>query len=138
MIKDESNSDSEEEPGDADETVGACHVFEDIRIDDASRICGIIDARLRQMKQEHCKKVAKAWVKAKEPQKQSKYPYNGGSKKEDSIYMFGDKMPGELTRPPWWCASEGWQQGDGCRHREPDHQKKPGKSSHLRITLTAS
>ena len=83
------------------------------------------------MKQEHCKKVARAWVKAKEPQKQSKYPYNGGSKKEDSIYMFGDKMPGELTRPPWWCASEGWQQGDGCRHREPDHQKKPGKTGHL-------
>ena len=137
MVKDESNSDSEEEPDDADETVGACHIFEDIRIDDTSRVWGIIDARLRQMKQEHCKKVAKAWVKAKEPQKQSKYPYNGGNKKEESMYLFGKKMPGELTRPPWWCASEGWQQGDGCRHREPDHQKKPGKLGHLRFTPTA-
>ena len=123
-IKDESITASDDE--DADEIVGTSFVSEEIRIGDAAKVWEVIDTRLRQMKQEYCKKVAKVWIKAKEPLKQTKYPYNGGATKEESIMRFGDEMAGELSKPPWWCDTQGWQRGEGCRHKEPDHQKKPG------------
>lgn len=125
-VKDETNTESEDEQDDPDEIVGTSIVSEEIRIGDAAKVWEVIDSRLRQMKQVHCKTVARTWVKAKEPLKQTQYPYNGGATKEESIMRYGNKMAGELTKPPWWCVTQGWQRGEGCRHKEPDHQKKPG------------
>lgn len=125
-IKDEASTDDEEEPDDVDDFVGAGIVSEDIRIDDSDKVWEVIETRLKQMQQEACKKIARAWVKAKEPQKQTKYPYNGGSTKEEAKRLYGEKNQGELTKPPWWCSTQGWQRGEGCRHKEPDHQKKAG------------
>ena len=138
-IKNESDTDrgDEEEPDDTDEYVGAGIILEDIRIDDNVRISNIIDARLKQMRQDSCKKIAKEWIKAVEPRKQTKYPYNGGSSKEQSVSLYGKTNPGEFTRPPWWCSTQGWKEGEGCRHKEPDHQKKAGSvvSSYVLFSL---
>ena len=127
-IKDESDTDrgDEEEPDDTDEYVGAGIILEGIRIDDDVKIWNIIDAWLNQMRQDFCKKIAKEWIKAVEPRKQTKYPYNGGHGKKEPASLNGENNPGESTRPPWWCSTQGWKEGEGCRHKEPDHQKKAG------------
>lgn len=129
-IKDESGTDAgdEQQPDDTDEYVGAGIILEDIRIDDEARIWNVIDARLKQMQQDACKKIAKEWIKFVEPGKQTKHPYNGGPSKEESIKLYGDKNQGELTKPSWWCSTEGWKEGAGCRHKEPDHQKRSGNA----------
>ena len=129
-IKDESCAETEddEEPDDADEYDGLGIIVENIRIDDDATLWEFIDTRLKQMQQDACKKIAKDWIKAIEPQKQSKYPYNGGASKEESIRLHGDKNPGEFTKPPWWCSTQGWKEGEGCRHKEPDHQRKAGNA----------
>ncbi|ODV98386.1 hypothetical protein PACTADRAFT_185109 [Pachysolen tannophilus NRRL Y-2460] len=54
----------------------------------------------KELQQISCKYLAKAWIKAIEPKKQSNYPY----------------IKGDATRPPWWPAD--------VRHREPDHIRK--------------
>ncbi|GAA5832019.1 hypothetical protein JCM11251_002788 [Rhodosporidiobolus azoricus] len=46
------------------------------------------------------KLIAKAWIKASEPQKRTRYPYEKG----------------EETKPSWWPT--------GVRHKEPDHLNK--------------
>ena len=129
-IKDESGTDTgnEEEPDDTDECIGVGIIVEDIRIDDDAKILDTIDVRLKQMNQNACKTIAKEWIKAIEPRKQSKHPYNGGASKAESISLYGDKNPGEFTKPPWWCSTQGWKTGEGCRHKEPDHQKKAGNA----------
>ena len=122
----EPESETEDEQDDFEEYVGAGSVSETVRIDDDDKVWDVIETRLKQMQQDACKKVAKAWIKAKEPRKQSRYPYNGGGTKEESQRLHGDDNPGELSKPPWWCSTEGWQHGEGCRHKEPDHLKKAG------------
>ena len=124
--EDELKSETEDEQEEFEEYVGAGSVSETVRIDDDDKVWDVIEIRLKQMQQDACKKVAKAWIKGKEPRKQSQYPYNGGGTKEESQRLHGDENPGELTKPPWWCRTEGWQHGEGCRHREPDHLKKAG------------
>ena len=119
------STDEEDELDDLDEFVGAGYSSVAVRVDDTTQIEKIIDTRLRQMMQLDCKAIAKPWIKAKEPQKQTKYPYNGGEQKNKAISMFGKHNPGELTKPPWWPSTEGWP-NRGCRHKEPDHLKKPG------------
>ena len=122
------NTGDEEESDDADQYVGAGIMLEAIRIDDDTKIWDIIDTRLKLMKQDACRKIAKDWIRDIEPRKQSKYPYNGGTSRQHSMRLYGDKNAGEFTTPPWWCSTQGWEEGIGCRHREPDHQKKAGKA----------
>ncbi|KAL1970407.1 hypothetical protein VTN77DRAFT_5568 [Rasamsonia byssochlamydoides] len=64
------------------------------------------------LQQTNCRLIAKAFVKAVEPKKQARYPYNGGKKGPDGTG--GDP---ELTKPAWWPV--------GVTHREPGHLKKP-------------
>ncbi|KAL8794909.1 MAG: hypothetical protein Q9195_002621 [Heterodermia aff. obscurata] len=129
-IKDEDCIDTgdEEEPETSDECVGAGIILEDIRVDDDAKIWDHIDVLLKQMKQDACRKIAKEWIKVVEPRKQTKFPYNGGVRKVESVTLYGDKNPGEFTAPPWWCSTQGWDAGIGCRHKEPDHQKKSGNA----------
>jgi hypothetical protein len=68
----------------------------------------------RHLQQSACKIIAKAFVKAIEPKKQTNYPYTKGSEKP----------------PPWWppMPREGEKGNPGdVRHKEPDHLLKPGK-----------
>lgn len=62
---------------------------------------------LKDMQQNGCKVIGKAWVKLLEPKKQSNYPYTKGASK----------------RPPWWPAVTG---PNKIRHAEPDHLHKRG------------
>ncbi|KAI4239365.1 MAG: hypothetical protein LQ349_000464 [Xanthoria aureola] len=84
------------------------------------------------------RKVLKCWVKVKQPKKQSTYPYNGRKSREDQAlekkkYGKVDPNPGQLTAPPWWPSQDGWPV-KGCRHKEPDHLKKPERTI-LALTL---
>ncbi|KFY43471.1 hypothetical protein V495_03917 [Pseudogymnoascus sp. VKM F-4514 (FW-929)] len=60
---------------------------------------------LKDMQQNGCKVIGKAWVKLLEPKKQSTYPYTKGASKQ----------------PPWWPAVTG---PNKIRHKEPDHLHK--------------
>lgn len=62
---------------------------------------------LKDIQQNGCKVIGKAWVKLLEPKKQSTYPYTKGAQK----------------RPPWWPAMTG---PNKIRHKEPDHLHKRG------------
>ncbi|KAJ4146836.1 hypothetical protein LMH87_001395 [Akanthomyces muscarius] len=55
-----------------------------------------------------CKLIAKAWVKAVEPKKQSTHPYTGSDGKA----------------PDWWPKPWGPTKDDKVRHKEPDHLYK--------------
>lgn len=59
----------------------------------------------KELRQQACKSIAKAWVKAVEPKKQTAYPYRNGDR----------------SKPPWWPK--------GVRHKEPDHLKKSERIS---------
>ncbi|KAL8913428.1 MAG: hypothetical protein Q9171_001721 [Xanthocarpia ochracea] len=74
---------------------------------------------LCQVGQLTLRKVLKAWVKVKQPQKQTNFPYNGGKNAEEQ----NPRNPGLLTAPDWWPDQDGWPD-KGCRHKEPDHIKK--------------
>jgi len=63
--------------------------------------------RFKDMQQNACKIIGKAFVKALEPKKQTHYPYTKGADKA----------------PPWWPNTKG---ENGVRHREPDHLLKAG------------
>lgn len=90
----------------------------------SDRVDEEVDILLRRLQQDGCQMLAKGWIRAIEPRKQFKYPYNGGKLKDESIKLYGSANPGALTRPPWWPA-------EGCRHREPDHVRKEGPSNKL-------
>ncbi|ELR02351.1 hypothetical protein VC83_07779 [Pseudogymnoascus destructans] len=74
-------------------------IGDDAARDDVYRQC------LKDMQQNGCKVLGKAWVKLLEPKKQSTYPYTKGASK----------------RPPWWPAMTG---PNKIRHKEPDHLHK--------------
>jgi len=71
-----------------------------------------------------CKEIAKAWIKSCCEKKQTTNPYNGGDTKDLSMQLHG--YEGALTAPVWWPRQGGWEHGEGCRHKEPDHILKPG------------
>jgi len=82
----------------------------------------------RSMSQLSNKDIAKTWIRAGHPKKQSKYPYNGGRRARQSLPA-GHAYKGHFTKPDWWPSDLGWDHPDGargCRHREPDHIKKLG------------
>ncbi|KAL8828169.1 MAG: hypothetical protein Q9191_002745 [Dirinaria sp. TL-2023a] len=121
---DDSKGSDDDDNSDFEELVDTQYSPTSIRIDNAVAIERCIDNQLKHMKQVGCRVVAKAWIKAKEPRKQTKYPYNGGDRKKEASGIYGNENTGELTKPPWWPSTEGWQRGEGCRHKEPDHLKK--------------
>lgn len=65
------------------------------------------EIRFGQIQQLGCKEIAKVLIRIVEPKKQSKYPY---------MTKKGDKR-----KPEWWP--------EDAEYIEPDHMKKPGKSS---------
>lgn len=64
----------------------------------------------------NCRVVAKAFIKAIEPKKKSKYPYNG--KKPRSRPYDPEK-----NKPKWWPSD--------VNHKEPDHLFKEGTLASL-------
>ncbi|KAI1751403.1 hypothetical protein F4782DRAFT_181966 [Xylaria castorea] len=82
-----------------------------IRIGDTAAVYAFYDHRLRSCQQTACKTIAKAWVKAIAPKKQSIHPYTGG----------------DVTRPDWWPKTYhrfGEDTDKPLRHKEPDHLGK--------------
>ncbi|KAJ6264029.1 hypothetical protein Dda_0168 [Drechslerella dactyloides] len=68
-----------------------------LRIGDTQAVTNYLISRFVQIQQLDCRALAKSWIKAVEPKKQSHSPYNKG----------------DLTRPYWWPMH--------VPHREPDH-----------------
>ncbi|CAF3586605.1 unnamed protein product [Fusarium graminearum] len=66
------------------------------------------ELRFKNCQQTACKLMAKAWVKAVEPKKQSTHPYTGSDEKA----------------PDWWPKPWGPTKEDKVRHKEPDHLYK--------------
>ncbi|PWY91440.1 hypothetical protein BO94DRAFT_544820 [Aspergillus sclerotioniger CBS 115572] len=85
-----------------------------IEIGDIDRLIQYYTISFRHFQQVNCRVVSKAWIKAIEPRKQVKHPYNGGRPKPGAPP--GSKGDPEKTKPEWWPA--------GVVHREPDHLKK--------------
>lgn len=75
-----------------------------LRIGDHEAVTELYRSRLERVMQLGCRSVAKAWVKALQPRKQTIYPYRG---------------PG-ATRPSWWPTD--------VPHVEPDHLSKVSES----------
>lgn len=99
--------------------------FDTLRADDVQGLAEYYTRGICQIGQNLLKRILKAWIRAKQPKKQSNYPYNGGKNKgQEKIQK--EENPGRLTAPDWWCRQEDHEVGRGCRHKEPDHQKKPG------------
>ncbi|KAH9200704.1 hypothetical protein LQ764DRAFT_224195 [Zygosaccharomyces rouxii] len=59
-----------------------------------------VHGALKLLRQVPCKAIAKAWIKAIEPRKKTKYPY----------------IKGDIAKPSWWPHD--------VEHREPDHLQK--------------
>ncbi|KAL8896389.1 MAG: hypothetical protein Q9207_007729 [Kuettlingeria erythrocarpa] len=114
----DAGTDDDSEDGDAWGVVSE-EDAEDIRLGDRERITAFFRMTADYLGQTLLKGILRAWVKLLEPGKSTKFPYNGGSKGDRRSNEF--RNPGRHTAPPWWPKQAGWQQGFGCRHREPDH-----------------
>ncbi|KAI0976175.1 hypothetical protein F4678DRAFT_456494 [Xylaria arbuscula] len=82
-----------------------------IRISDSEAVYAFYDHSLRFCQQTACKIIAKAWVKAVAPKKQSTHPYTKG----------------DTSRPDWWprtYCKYGEDSYKEMRHKEPDHLGK--------------
>jgi len=79
-----------------------------IRVQDSQALWNFYDQRFKSCQQSACKLIAKAWVKAVEPKKQSTHPYTGSDEKA----------------PDWWPKPWGPTKEDKVRHKEPDHLYK--------------
>ena len=89
-----------------------------------------------KIQQKGLKRMIKAWLSKCHPQKQAKFPYNGGKIQEDKKKR-GDPTydacnPGLRTAPDYWPPQENWlsehgRESTGVRHKEPDHLLRPGK-----------
>lgn len=115
-----------EESDDADE-VEFDRDDREVRISDTIQFTCFYDTMFRHIGQLSMKKILKCWIKKIHPKKQAKYPYNGGKLKDKSKKLYGDDNPGEETKPPWWPPSIWHNKGERIRHKEPDHQYKPGQ-----------
>ncbi|WFD30348.1 hypothetical protein MSPP1_001366 [Malassezia sp. CBS 17886] len=82
-----------------------------VALADKAARTAMLELRFNQLQQVMCKMIAKEWIKAVEPKKQTKWPYNKG----------------DDGRPPWWPAC--------VRHREPDHLMKPERHALLLAVL---
>jgi hypothetical protein len=78
-----------------------------VTLGDDAEVEKFYSLRFKNMQQQSCKIMGKAFVKLVERKKQTHYPYTKG----------------ESGAPPWWPKS-----GDnGVRHKEPNDLLKPGK-----------
>lgn len=77
-------------------------------IGDSSAVWKFYEERFKSIQQSACKLIAKAWVKAVEPKKQSTHPYTGADEKA----------------PDWWPKPWGPAKEQKVRHKEPDHLYK--------------
>lgn len=82
-----------------------------IKVGDCDSVWSFYEQRFKNCQQTACKLIAKAWVKAVEPKKQSTHPYTGSDEKA----------------PDWWPKPWGPTKDDKVRHKEPDHLYKRGE-----------
>lgn len=82
-----------------------------ITISDDKELWAFYEQRFKNIQQSACKLIAKAWVKAVEPKKQSTHPYTGSDEKA----------------PDWWPKPWGPTKDERVRHKEPDHLYKRGQ-----------
>ncbi|MBE3046066.1 DUF2841 domain-containing protein [Candidatus Bathyarchaeota archaeon] len=90
-----------------------------LRIGDADAVWNFYQQRFKNCQQTACKLIAKAWVKAVEPKKQSHHPYTGKDEKA----------------PEWWPRPWGPTIQERVRHKEPDHLYKKGSHSRRRCYM---
>lgn len=83
-----------------------------ITISDDKAVWQFYHDLLKECQQNACKLIAKAWIKAVEPKKQSTHPYTG---KDDKA-------------PDWWPRPWGSTKDEKVRHKEPDHLLRHGMS----------
>jgi len=88
-----------------------------IKIGNAGDVGLFYETRFKNCQQTACELMAKAWVKAVEPKKQSTHPYTGSDEKA----------------PDWWPKPWGPTKEDKVRHKEPDHLSKRGNAHHYRL-----
>ena len=122
-----SDHDSDDEDEVPDELEGAETESVGIRVADV--ILHYYEIAFRLIGQLCCKDILKAWIRICHPRKQSSHPYNGG--KSDNVELSKARYGylGHFTKPDYWPSDENHAVGWGCRHREPDHIKKPGQSA---------
>lgn len=80
-----------------------------LRLSNSDGVWDFYLQRFKAIQQTACKLIAKAWIKAVAPRKQSTHPYTG------------------QEIPAWWPRPWGSTQFEQVRHKEPDHLKKYGK-----------
>ena len=95
----------------------ATTVRKGIKIGNAGDVGLFYETRFKNCQQTACKLMAKAWVKAVEPKKQSTHPYTGSDEKA----------------PDWWPKPWGPTKEDKVRHKEPDHLYKRGNTHRYRL-----
>lgn len=85
------------------------------RIGDTQKVMAYYERAFSEFQQLNCRALAKAFICAIEPHKQSKHPYNGTAPRGSAP---GIERNPEATKPQWWPS--------GVNHKEPDHMRKKG------------
>lgn len=116
-------ADPDDESDDALEDDTAC----ELQSLEVANLDGFFDEAFKSLGQLACKDILRAWIKKGHPNKQTSNPYNGGPTKRESMHKHG--FGGAIKAPGYWPSYEGWREGLGCRHLEPDHLWKKG--SHI-------
>lgn len=109
-----------------DEEVNYIEDYRSVQYSNTGQLTEYYDEKFRTIGQLSLKKILKCWIRKIHPKKQTQHPYNGGKLKENSIKLYGKGNVGEQTKPPWWPPSLESKEWERSRHKEPDHQKKPG------------
>jgi hypothetical protein len=86
-----------------------------IKVGDSDELWEFYGMRFKNIQQNACKLIAKIWVKAVAPKKQSSNPYTKGDEKA----------------PDWWPKPWGPGKDEKVRHTEPDHLLKKGRQHRL-------
>lgn len=118
--------DTDDSEGDERERVIFEEESQHFRADERDKIAEHYRKAMAHGGQTWMRNLMKAWIKIREPGKQTNFPYNGGPNRSDDPHN-----PGRNTAPDWWCCQEHWQVGLGCRHKEPDHLWKRGIPSRV-------
>ena len=119
----------QEEEDDVEPAVGEHHV--PVQVGDREKIYEFYVKAFTHIGQSRLKQILKEMIKIVQPKKQTKNPYNGrrcrNQTQQELDLLQDDPNPGRHTAPDWWPNQDGWQEGKGCRHKEPDHLLKPGE-----------
>ncbi|CAI7656380.1 unnamed protein product [Penicillium crustosum] len=83
------------------------------KIGDTQKIMAYYERAFSEFQQLNCRALAKAFICAIEPHKQSRHPYNGTAPRGSAP---GIERNPEATKPQWWPP--------GVSHKEPDHMRK--------------